>query len=138
MPAGASPTYANTPYNNGVAFDDSDGTTAKVVAYGNTAILVLRAILLTNLSGTAYTFDVFLRRSAVDYQLARVQVAANAGHANGTPAKNLLDPDILPGLDSEPNTKLVLEATDQVVIQPVAGLGSGHEVHVVVLGGKAT
>lgn len=136
MPAGDSPIYANAPYNNAVAFDDGDGTDAKVVAYGNTAVLVLRALLLANQSGTAYTFDLFLRRSAVDYQLARVQVAANAGHANGTPALNVIDPDILPGLDSEPNTKLVLEATDQLVIQPVAGLGSGHVVHVVVLGGK--
>lgn len=138
MAVGASPTYANTPYNNGVIFENADGTTAKVVAYGNTAILVLRAVLLSNLSGTAYTFDVFMRRSTVDHQLARVAVAANAGHADGTPAVNLLDQTIIPGLDSEPNTKLVLEASDQLVIQPVAGLGAGHEVHVVVFGGKAT
>ena len=134
--AGAAPIYANSPYNNGVSFDDGDGTDAKVVAYGNTGALVLSAVLLSNRSGTAYTFDVFLRRTAVDYQLARVQVAANAGHASGTVAKSLLDPDIIPGVGGEPNTKLVLEATDQLVIQPVAGLGSGHQVDVVVLGGK--
>ena len=136
--AGAAPIYANSPYNNGVVFTDADGTDPKVIAYGNTGALVLSAVLLSNLSGTAYTFDVFLRRSAVDYQIARVQVAANAGHANGTVAKNVLDPDIIPGVGGEPNTKLVLEATDQLVVQPVAGLGSGHVVHVVVLGGKVT
>jgi hypothetical protein len=136
--AGEAPIYSNSVYNNGVSFDDTDGTDAKVVAYGNTGALVLTAVLLSNRSATAYTFDVFLRRAAVDFQVARVTVAANAGHANGTVAKSLIDPDIIPGVGGEPNTKLVLEASDQLVIQAVAGLGVGDQVDVVVFGGKVT
>lgn len=134
--AGEAPIYSNSVYNNGVSFDDTDGTDAKVVAYGNTGPLVLGAVLLSNRSATAYTFDVFLRRAAVDFQVARVAVAANAGHADGTVAKNIVDPDIIPGVSGEPNTKLVLEASDQLVIQAVAGLGVGDQVDVVVFGGR--
>lgn len=137
MPAGASPTYANAPYNNGVKFTDADGTDAKVVAYGNTAVLVLNAVLLVNLSASLQTFNVVLRRAAVDYQVARVNVPANSGWAAGTPAVNIIDPDVIPGIGSEPNTKLVLEASDQLVLHATVGLGSLDEVHVVVLGGKA-
>jgi hypothetical protein len=138
MPVGASPIYSNAVYTNGVAFALADGTTGKVVAYGNTAQLLLRSVLLTNLSANPYTFDVLLRRSAVDYQIARVLVPANTGHANGTPAINLIDPDIIPGLDSEPNTKLTLMAADQLVLAPTGALSGTDAVHVVVIGGTVT
>ncbi len=138
MPVGASPIYSNAVYTNGVVFALADGTTGKVVAYGNTAQLILRSVLLTNLSANPYTFDVFLRRSAVDYQLARVLVPANTGHANGTPAINIIDPAIIPGIDSEPNTKLTLMAADQLVIAATGALAGADVVHVVVNGGTVT
>lgn len=130
------PVFATQTYNPAVKFANADGTDAKVVLFGNTAPVVARALLLSNLSANAYSFDIFLRKAAVDYQLARVEVPANAGHANGTPAVNVIDPDILPGLDSEPNTKLVLEASDQIVVQPVAALAAPDEVHVVAIAAK--
>ena len=136
--AGAAPIYANSPYNNGVIFTDADGTDPKVIAYGNTGALVLRAVLLSNLSASLQTFNVVLRRAAVDYQIARVNVPANSGWANGTPAVNIIDPSIIPGIESEPNTKLVLEASDQLVLHATVALGSFDAVHVVVLGGKVT
>ena len=135
--AGASSVYVNSPYTNGVSFTNSDGTTGKVVAYGNSGLAVLRALLFSNLSASAYTFDIVLRKSSIDYQLARIEVAANAGHADGTPPLNVIDDAVIPGLGSEPDTKLILEASDQVVVKAVSALTSGHQVDVVVLAGRA-
>ena len=137
MAVGASPTYANTPYTNGVKFTDADGTDSKVVAYGNSSILVLRGIVLTNKSSTDYAFRVHLRRGSIDYQIGYVLVPATSGNAYGVPGLNLIDPAILPWVDSEPATKLVLMASDQIMLDPVDALGSGDEVHVTVFGGRA-
>lgn len=135
MAVGASPIYSNAVYTNGVIFALADGTTGKVVAFGNTAQLVLRAVLLTNLSANPYTFDVFLRRSSVDHQLARVLVPANTGHADGTPAINLIDPALIPGVGEDPDTKLTMMATDQLVLAATGALAGADEVHVVVING---
>lgn len=136
--AGEAPIFGNAVYNSPVAFAEGDGTDKKVVAFGNTGPLVLRALNFANLSATAYTFDILLRKDSADFQAVRVEVPANAGHAVGVPPFNAIDPDVWSGLDSEPNTKLTLDADEQLVVQAVAGLGAGHEVHVIAMGSKVT
>lgn len=112
--------------------NNASGTTLQTFLAGSTDGLRIKSLIATNGDSTARVLQIVKTVSAVDYILGEVSVPAGAGTDGATPAVNLLNSTMMPGLQNDGIQRFLEVANGTTLkIKSKTAITAPNEVHVV-------
>ena len=127
------PTFAKQPTNGHVQILPADASAQKTLYTAGANGSKIIGVIIGSTDTSARDIQLSIVNTALTYVLGTKTVAINAGSVAGTPAVNLLDPAVIPGMpvDNDGNPFLFLISGDTLVINSLttvttAKLIAGH------------
>lgn len=135
----ATPALPQTPKSSKVQVVNGSGTSPVTVYTGGSAGpgTKVTAVIAASTDTASRDVQIGTTRSGTFYLLGTITVPANAGNVAGTPAVNLLDPNVVVGLpvDNDGQVYVFLtDATDLLQVQALVTVTSGKAISVTAIG----
>jgi hypothetical protein len=131
----ATPVFVQNPKQPKVQITNANGTTAQTLYACDADGTKVTGLIATSTDTVARDLQILVTRSATDYVLATVTIAAGAGTVAGTAPVNLLTTTNFPGLptDSDGNPYFYCESTDTLKAGLLVAVTAAKVVNVVAV-----